>query len=92
MCQEVKSSIAHLEEVFRVDVKNIKDNEVGTRKADLPKELKKIDKISKIFYSSLESSNWVVENRIDNVIERYNEIKKMKDIYHEDIYKESTVR
>ena len=53
----MKSSIAHLEEVFRVDVKNIKDNEVGTRKADLPKELKKIDKISKIFYSSLESSN-----------------------------------
>ena len=42
--QEMKSSIAHLEEVFRVDVKVLKDDEIATKKADLPKELQKINK------------------------------------------------
>lgn len=40
----------------------------------------------------LESSNSVVEKQIDNLMERYNEINEMKDIYHEAINRESTVR
>ena len=38
--QEMKSSIAHLEEVFRVHAKVMKDDEITTTKADVPKELK----------------------------------------------------
>ena len=90
--QEVKSSIAYLEEVFRVDVKVMKDDEFATRKAYLHKELQNLDKMSKMLHSLLESSNSVVENQIDNIMERYNDINKMKDIYHEAINRESTVR
>ena len=45
-----------------------------------------------MLHSLLESSNSVVENQIDNIMGRYNEINKMKDIYHEAINNESTVR
>ena len=55
--QEVKSSIAHLQKVFRVDVKVLKDNEIATRKIDLPKELKKMDKVLNMLHSLLKSSN-----------------------------------
>ena len=55
--QEVKSSIAHLQEVFRVDVKVLKDNEIATRKIDLPKELKKMDEVLNMLHSLLKSSN-----------------------------------
>ena len=90
--QEVKSSIAHLEGIFRVDVKVMKGDEIETKKVDLSKELQKMDKISKMLHSLLESSNSVVENQTENIMEKYNEINKMKDIYHEAINRESTVR
>ena len=85
--QKVKSSTAHLE-----DEKVMKDDhdEIATRKADLPKELQKMDKISKVLHSLLESSNSVIGSQIDNIIERYNGINKMEDIYQETINIEST--
>lgn len=85
--QKVKSSTAHLE-----DEKVMKDDhdEIATRKADLPTELQKMDKISKVLHSLLESSNSVTGSQIDNIIERYNGINKMEDIYQETINMEST--
>ena len=85
--QKVKSSTAHLE-----DEKVMKDDhdEIATRKVDLPKELQKMDKISKVLHSLLESSNSVTGSQIDNIIERYNGINKMEDIYQETINIEST--
>ena len=85
--QKVKSSTAHLE-----DEKVMKDDhdEIATRKADLPKELQKMDNISKVLHSLLESSNSVTGSQIDNIIERYNGINKMEDIYQETINMEST--
>ena len=65
--QEVKSSIEHLQKVFRVDVKVLKDDEIAIRKVDLPKELQQMDKISNMLHSLLQSSNSVVENQIDNI-------------------------
>ena len=81
--QEVKSSIAHLEEVFRPDVKVMKDDEIVTRKAGPSK---------KDVAHLLESLDSVVEYQIDNIMERYNEISKIKDIFLEAIDRESTVR
>ena len=81
--QEVKSSIAHLEEVIRADVKVMKDDEIATRKAGPSK---------KDVAHLLESPSSVVEYQIDNIMERYNEISKMKDIFLEGIKRESTVR
>ena len=65
-------------------------DEIATRKADLPKELQKMDKISKMLLSLLGSSSSVAGSQIDNIIERYNGINKMKDIYQETINTEST--
>ena len=65
--QEVKSSIEHLQKVFRVDVKVLKDDEIAIRKVDLPKELQQMDKISNMLHSLLQSSNSMVENQIDNI-------------------------
>ena len=79
--QNVKSSITHLEKVFRVDVKVIKEKLICLKNS-------KMDKISKMLHSLLASSNSVVENQI----EKYNEINKMKDIYHEAFNRESTAR
>ena len=74
--QGVRSSIAHLEEeVFRVDVKVMKDDETATRKYNLPNELHEMDKISKMFRSLLESSNSMVENQIYNIMEIMRSIK-----------------
>ena len=56
------------------------------------KELQKMDKISKMLLSLLEFSRSVVENQVDDIMERYNEINKMKEVYQEAINKESTVR
>ena len=42
------------------------------------KELQKMDKISKMLHSLLEFSRSVVENQVDDIIERYNEINKIK--------------
>ena len=58
----------------------------------MPKELQEIDNVSNVIHILLESSNSVVEKQIDNLMERYNEINEMKDIYHEAINRESTVR
>ena len=85
--QEVKSSTANLE-----DEKVMKDDhdEIATRKAHLPKELQKMDKISKMLLNLLEPSNSVAGSQIDTIMERYNGINKMKDIYQETINREST--
>ena len=40
----------------------MKDDKIATRKADLPKELQKMDKISKLLHSLLVFSNLMVEN------------------------------
>lgn len=58
----------------------------------MPKELQEIDNVSNVIHILLESSNSVVEKQIDNLMERYNEINEMKDIYHEAINREPTVR
>ena len=58
----------------------------------MPKELQEIDNVSNVIDILLESSNLVVEKQTDNLMERYNEINEMKDIYHEAINRESTVR
>ena len=47
LAQEVKTSMIHLEEVFGVNVNEINDDEIATRKNDLPKEINKMESLSK---------------------------------------------
>ena len=39
LVQEVKTSISYLQEIFKVDITNINDDEIKSRKDDMPKKL-----------------------------------------------------
>ena len=93
MVQEVKTSMTYLEEVFGVDIdNNMNDDEITSRKSDLPKEMKKVENLSKMLHNLLECSNSVVENQIDEMVERYNNINRMEDVYSQGINSEATER
>ena len=62
MVQEVKTSMTYLEEVFGVDIDdNMNDDEITSRKSDLPKEMKKVENLSKMLHNLFKCSNSVVE-------------------------------
>ena len=90
MVQEVKTSMTYLEEVFGVDIDdNMNDDENDD---DLPKEMKKVETLSKMLHNLLECSSSVVENQIDEMVERYNNINRMKDVYSQGINSEKPLR
>ena len=43
LVQEVKTSISYLEEIFKVDMSNINDDEIKSRKDEMPKHLQQLD-------------------------------------------------
>ena len=54
--------------------------------------MKKVENLSKMLHNLLECSNSLVENQIDEMIERYNNTNRMKDVYSQGINSESTER
>ena len=81
LAQEVKTSMTHLKEVFGVDLDEMNDDEITSRKNDLPKEINKVENLSKKVHNLLECSNPVIENQIDEIVEMYKNINKMKNVY-----------
>ena len=75
LAQEFKTSMILLEEVFGVDVNEINDDEIATRKNDLPKEINKMESLSKRLHNLFECSNSVIENQVDEIVERYDRMK-----------------
>ena len=45
LVQEVKTSISYLQEIFKVDVSNISDDEIKSRKDDMSKHLQQLDNL-----------------------------------------------
>ena len=45
LVQEVKTNISYLEEIFKVDISNINDDEIKNRKDDMPKHLQQLDNL-----------------------------------------------
>ena len=80
LAQEVKTSMTHLKEVFGVDLDEMNDGEITSRKNDLPKEINKVENLSKKVHNLLECSNPVIENQIDEIVEMYKNINKMKNV------------
>ena len=92
LVQEVKTSMTHLEDIFGVDVDELNDDEITNRKNDLPKEIKKVENVSKLLHNLLECSNPVIENQIDEIVEMYKNVNKMKDVYTKSINNEVNER
>ena len=85
LVQEVKTSISYLQEIFKVDISNINDDEIKSRKDDMPKHLQQLDNLSKKMQNLLECSNSVIEDQIKDIVGSYNHIKKLKHVYQQTI-------
>ena len=83
LVQDMKTSISYLEEIFKVDVSNINDDEIKSRKDDMPKHLQQLDNLSQKMQNLLECANSVIEDQIEGIVESYNQIKKLKDVYQQ---------
>ena len=85
LVEEVKTSISYLQDILKVDVSNINDDEIKSRKDDMPKHLQQLDNLSKKMQNLLECSNSVIEDQIEDIVGSYNHIKKLKDVYQQTI-------
>ena len=47
LVQELKTSISYLEEIFKVDISNINDDEIKSRKDEMPKHVQQLDNLNK---------------------------------------------
>ena len=80
LVQEVKTSISYLEEIFKVGISSINDDEIKSKKDDMPKHLQQLDNISQKMQNLLECANSVIEDQIEDAVGGYNYIKKLKDV------------
>ena len=85
LVEEVKTSISYLQDIFKVDVSNINDDEIKSRKDDMPKHLQQLDNLSKKMQNLLECSNSMIEDQVEDIVGSYNHIKKLKDVYQQTI-------
>ena len=58
LVQEVKASISYLQEIFKVDISNINDDEIKSRKDDISKHLQQLDNLSEKMQNFLKCANF----------------------------------
>ena len=85
LVQEVKTSISYLEEIFKVDISNINDDEIKSRKYDMPKHLQQLDNLLQKMHNLVECANSVIGDQIEDTVGSYQYIKKLKDVYQQTI-------
>ena len=68
-----------------MDVTNINDDEIKSRKYDMSKHLQQLENLSKKMQNLLECVNSVIEDQIEGIVGSYNHIKKLKDVYQQTI-------
>ena len=78
---EVKTNISYFQEIFKVDIGNINDDEIKSRKDDMSKHLQQLDNLSKKMQNLLECTNSVIEDQFKDIVGTYSHIKKLKDVY-----------
>ena len=75
LVQEVKTNISYLEEIFKVDISNINDDEIKNRKDDMPKHLQQLDNLWQKMQNLLECTKSVIEDQMEDIVGSYNHIK-----------------
>ena len=78
---EVKTSISYFQEIFKVDIGNINDDEIKSWKDDMSKHLQQLDNLSKKMQNLLECTISVIEDQFKDIVGTYSHIKKLKDLY-----------
>ena len=66
-----------------MDISNINDDKIKSRKDDMSKRLQQLDNLSKKIQNLLECANSVIEDQIEDIVGSYNHIKKLKDVYQQ---------
>ena len=79
--EEVETTIRDLNGKFNVSFENMNDEEVAIRKGDLPKEIQKLENLSKKIHDILECSESSMEHKMDEIMQRYRKIIKLKESY-----------
>ena len=75
LVQEVKTNISYLEEIFKVDISNINDDEIKNRNDDMPKHLQQLDNLWQKMQNLLECAKSVIEDQMEDIVGSYNHIK-----------------
>ena len=57
------------------------DDEISDRKNELPKQVQKLENLPKMVHDILESSELAMENRINDIMDMYRKINKLKESY-----------
>ena len=86
--EEVETTIRDLNGTFNVSFENMNDKEVAIRKGDLPKEIQKLENLSKKIHDILECSESSMEHKMDDIMQRYRKIIKLKESYSQCINNE----
>ena len=79
--EETEKTIRDLNGKFNVSFENMNDEEVANRKGDLPKDIQKLENLSKKIHDILECSESSMEYKIDEIMQRYRQITKLKESY-----------
>ena len=76
--EEVEATIKSLYGKFTVNITDMNDDEISDRKNEFPKQLQKLENLSKMVHDILECSESAMENRINDIMDMYRKINKLK--------------
>ena len=67
--------------MFTTHVKKLTDDEVVHRRINLSKEIEKFSNMKKLIHELLELTNPAVETKVDDILSRYHDLRKLKNSY-----------
>ena len=79
--EEVETTNKSLYGKFSVNITDMNDDEISDRKIELPKQVQKLENLSKMVHDILECSERAMENRINDIMDMYRKINKLKESY-----------
>ena len=65
--------------MFTIHVKKLTDDEVVHRRINLSKEIEKFTNMKKLIHELLELTNPATETKVDDILSRYHNLRKLKD-------------
>ena len=92
LSQEVKILVDDLENTFRLEVESLGDDDIASRKDDIPKQLERMATLSKMMHELLECSNPDLATEIDEIVKKYDYVSVAKNRYCQSINEEATER
>ena len=75
--EEVEATIKSLYGKFSVNITDMNGGEISDRKNELPKQVQKLENLSKMVHDILECSESAMENRINDIMDMHRKINKL---------------